>query len=118
MKDENSVPAAQKITDVSLSIFRSKFKKTRIQMIDYMHWTQTRSTFLPTVLTGLLVANGCGGAAPIQVPPSLPDISGTYLLNFGTGPSGALAIASLTVTLNQTEWLNGINTLGSLPPLC
>src|SRR5260370_29895059 len=36
MKDENSVPAAQKMTDVSLSIFRSKFKKTRIQMIDYM----------------------------------------------------------------------------------
>jgi len=35
MKDENSVPAAQKMTDVSLSIFRSKFKKTRIQMIDY-----------------------------------------------------------------------------------
>src|SRR6266566_184262 len=33
MKDENSVPAAQKMTDVSLSIFRSKFKKTRIQMI-------------------------------------------------------------------------------------
>ena len=66
-----------------------------------------------TVLAGLLLANGCGGggAAPIQVPPSLPDISGTYLLNFGTGPSGALAIASLTVTLNQTEWLNGINTL-------
>ena len=78
-----------------------------------MHWTQTRSTFLATVLTGLLVANGCGGAAPIQVPPSLPDISGTYLLNFGTGPSGALAIASLTVTLNQTEWLNGINTLST-----
>src|SRR5436190_18078061 len=37
MKDENSVPAAQKMTDVSLSIFRSKFKKTRIQMIDYRH---------------------------------------------------------------------------------
>src|SRR6266403_1507842 len=36
MKDENSVPAAQKMTDVSLSIFRSKFKKTRIQMIDYI----------------------------------------------------------------------------------
>src|SRR5436190_18305225 len=35
MKDENSVPTAQKMTDVSLSIFRSKFKKTRIQMIDY-----------------------------------------------------------------------------------
>ena len=29
------MPAAQKMTDVSLSIFRSKFKKTRIQMIDY-----------------------------------------------------------------------------------
>jgi hypothetical protein len=27
MKDENSVPTAQKMTDVSLSIFRSKFKK-------------------------------------------------------------------------------------------
>jgi hypothetical protein len=51
-----------------------------------------------------------GGAAQIQVPPSLPDISGTYLLDFGTGPSGALAVASLTVTLKQTEWLNGINT--------
>ncbi len=36
MKDENSVPTAQKMTDVSLSIFRSKFKKTRIQMIDYI----------------------------------------------------------------------------------
>jgi uncharacterized DUF497 family protein len=35
MKDENSVPTAQKMTDVSLYIFRSKFKKTRIQMIDY-----------------------------------------------------------------------------------
>jgi len=35
MKDENSMPTAQKMTDVSLSIFRSKFKKTRIQMIDY-----------------------------------------------------------------------------------
>jgi hypothetical protein len=30
------VPTAQKMTDVSLSIFRSKFKKTRIQMIDYL----------------------------------------------------------------------------------
>jgi len=45
------------------------------------------------------------------VPPSLPDMSGAYLLNFGTGPSGALAIASLTVTLKQTEWLNGVNKL-------
>ncbi|HEY2118857.1 MAG TPA: hypothetical protein VGH37_06690 [Candidatus Acidoferrum sp.] len=45
------------------------------------------------------------------MPPSLPDISGSYLLNFGTGPSGALANASLTVTLKQSEWLNGINTL-------
>jgi hypothetical protein len=33
MKDENSVPTAQKMTDVSLSIFRLK-QKTRIQMID------------------------------------------------------------------------------------
>src|SRR4029077_14786662 len=78
-----------------------------------MHWAQTRSAFLATVLTGLLLANGCGGggAAPIEVPPSLPDMSGTYLLDFGTGPSGALAVASLTVTLKQTEWLNGINIL-------
>jgi len=28
------VTAAQKMTDVSLYIFRSKFEKTRIQMID------------------------------------------------------------------------------------
>jgi hypothetical protein len=27
MKDENSVPTAQKMTDVSLSIFRLKFEK-------------------------------------------------------------------------------------------
>ena len=31
------MPTAQKMTDVSLSIFRSKFKKTRIQMIDYSY---------------------------------------------------------------------------------
>ncbi len=30
------MPTAQKMTDVSLSIFRSKFKKTRIHMIDYI----------------------------------------------------------------------------------
>jgi len=28
-------PTLPALTDVSLSIFRSKFKKTRIQMIDY-----------------------------------------------------------------------------------
>jgi len=44
MKDENSVPAAQKMTDVSLSIFRSKFKKTRIQMIDYSFRQRARET--------------------------------------------------------------------------
>jgi hypothetical protein len=38
-------------------------------------------------------------------------MSGSYLFGFGTGPSGALAVASLIVTLKQTEWLNGINTL-------
>jgi hypothetical protein len=78
-----------------------------------VHRVQTRSGFLATVLTGLLLANGCGGsgAASIPIPPSLPDISGTYLFNFGTGPSGALALTSLTVTLNQTQWLNDINTL-------
>ena len=30
------------MTDVSLSIFRSKFKKTRIQMIDYINREGTR----------------------------------------------------------------------------
>jgi len=34
MKDENSVPAAQKMTDLFLLIFRSKFRKRRIQKID------------------------------------------------------------------------------------
>jgi len=34
MKDENSVPAAQKMTDLFLPIFRSKFRKRRIQKID------------------------------------------------------------------------------------
>jgi hypothetical protein len=34
MKDESSAPTARKMTDVSLSIFRSKFKDLRIQMID------------------------------------------------------------------------------------
>ena len=65
------------------------------------------------VLTGLLLANGCGGggATSIPIPPSLPDISGTYLFNFGTGPSGALALTSLTVTLKQSQWLNDINML-------
>lgn len=69
--------------------------------------------FLATVLTGLLLANGCGGggAASIPIPPSLPDISGKYLFDLGTGPSGALALTSLTVTLNQTQWLNDINML-------
>lgn len=78
-----------------------------------MHRAQTRGGFLATVLTGLLLANGCGGgeAASIPIPPSLADISGTYLFNFGTGPSGALALTSLTVTLNQTQWLNDINML-------
>jgi hypothetical protein len=32
--------ARQKMTDVSLSIFRSMFKKTRIQMIDYSTLTE------------------------------------------------------------------------------
>jgi len=43
MKDENSVPTALKMTDVSLSIFRPKFKKTRIQMIDYKELQYARS---------------------------------------------------------------------------
>jgi hypothetical protein len=34
MKDENSVPAAQKMTDVSLLIFPVEVQKRRIQMID------------------------------------------------------------------------------------
>lgn len=78
-----------------------------------MHRTQTRSGFLAGVLAGSLLASGCGGGGPasIPVPPSLPDTGGTYLFNFGTGPSGALALASLTVTFKQTEWLNDINTL-------
>jgi len=73
-------------------------------------------SILGLVLIVLILTTGCGGggSTPIQVPPSLPDISGSYLLDFGTGPSGALAVASLTVTLKQTEWLNGINTL-SIP---
>jgi hypothetical protein len=78
-----------------------------------MKRTRTPSVFLATILAGLLLTNGCGGGGTtsIPIPPSLPDISGTYLLNFGTGPSGALALASLTVTLKQTEWLNDINML-------
>ena len=76
-----------------------------------MHRAQTRGGFLATVLTGLLLANGCGGGGAIPIPPSLADISGTYLFNFGTGPSGALALTSLTVTLNQTRWLNDTNNL-------
>jgi hypothetical protein len=65
-----------------------------------------------TLLT-LLVA-GCGSSANAPTTTTVPppaDISGTYLFNFGTSQSGALAIASLTVTLKQTQWLNGINTL-------
>ena len=78
-----------------------------------MHGTQTRSRFLATVLAGLLLANGCGGggAASIPVPPSLPDASGTYLIDFGTGPTAALALTSLTVTLKQTQWTNDTNML-------
>lgn len=77
-----------------------------------MYRTQTRSGFFATILAGLFLASGCGGGgASFPIPPSLQDISGTYLLNFGTGPSGALALASLTVTLKQTEWLNDINML-------
>src|SRR6266513_120609 len=50
MKDENSVPTAQKMTDVSLSIFRSKFKKTRIQMIDYTRGFKS-ALIVPFVIT-------------------------------------------------------------------
>jgi hypothetical protein len=35
MKDDNSVPATQKMTDVTLPIFPVEAKKLRIQMIDY-----------------------------------------------------------------------------------
>jgi hypothetical protein len=68
----------------------------------------------PLLILALLVA-GCGSSANAptggtSVPPPA-DISGSYLLNFGTAQSAALAIASLTVTLKQTQWLNGINTL-------
>lgn len=79
-----------------------------------MHRTQTRSRFLATTLVGLLLASGCGGggAAPTPTPPPpVPDVSGTYLLDFGTGPSGALALTSLTITVNQTQWLNDTNKL-------
>src|SRR6266478_1343980 len=34
MKDESSVPAAQKMTDASLLIFRVEVQKRRVQMID------------------------------------------------------------------------------------
>src|SRR6266566_3632503 len=56
MKDENSVPAAQKMTDVSLSIFRSKFKKTRIQMIDYtFSLSELRQRKIPCIQSFLVV---------------------------------------------------------------
>jgi hypothetical protein len=58
MKDENSVPTAQKMTDVSLSIFRSKFKKTRIQMIDYIHFG-AHNLYVP--------AEGCVYVAPSMI---------------------------------------------------
>jgi hypothetical protein len=35
MKDESSVPVAQKMTDLFLPIFPFEAKKLRIQMIDY-----------------------------------------------------------------------------------
>src|SRR5437899_11569183 len=66
MKDENSVPAAQKMTDVSLSIFRSKFKKTRIQMIDYslnkLAATPPRrkAALIRSLLPGIETALRCG----------------------------------------------------------
>lgn len=66
------------------------------------------------ILALVLLVAGCGSSANAPTGPSVPppaDISGTYLFNFGTAQSGALAIASLTVTLKQTQWLNGINTL-------
>ncbi len=67
------------------------------------------------ILALVLLTAGCGSSANAptggtSVPPPA-DISGTYLFNFGTSQSGALAIASLTVALKQTQWLNGINTL-------
>src|SRR6266480_3403710 len=84
MKDENSVPTAQKMTDVSLSIFRSKFKKTRIQMIDYTvfglfhsssffprFYTLFRATGSPQLLWNQFAAHSFhrdGG-----VPPFLPN---------------------------------------------
>ena len=74
---------------------------------------RTRRAFLATVLAGLFLVYGCGGggAASIPIPPSLADISGTYLFNFGTGPSGALALTSLIVTVKQTQWINDTNIL-------
>src|SRR5438552_10435806 len=67
MKDENSVPAAQKMTDVSLSIFRSKFKKTRIQMIDY------RSLSVSDIRSTEAVQTGRAGA--VRAEPQLKVLS-------------------------------------------
>jgi hypothetical protein len=61
MKDQSSVPVAQKMTDVSLLIFPVEVQKRRIQMIDnnikiapgakrISRATRT-SCFLPSVMT-------------------------------------------------------------------
>jgi hypothetical protein len=44
MKDENSVPAAQKMTDLSLPIFPFEVQKARIQRIDYIPGSPVESS--------------------------------------------------------------------------
>lgn len=64
------------------------------------------------VLLGMLLINGCGGGmnGAVPVPPTLPDISGNYLFTFGAGANNG-EVASLIVTVQQTQWMNDINML-------
>src|SRR6266478_3737751 len=94
MKDENSVPAAQNMTDVSLSIFRSKFKKNadsddRLQTIrNTMPSQQSSKTKSGQISSNvclvssisLVVAGGlsttCGPAEAMSSPsPTTPKMS-------------------------------------------
>jgi len=97
------VPAAQKMTDVSLSIFRSKFKKTRIQMIDYI------SSAIPPKTLRIFIRTRCG-ANEVESPAGLSKsaVCATRPQIPAVGPAtrsllGALGIYRASPRLSRRE---------------
>ena len=85
MKDENSVPAAQKMTDVSLFIFRSKFKTLRIQMIVHTGLSEREKLHIEAdyynIVTGDLIKAQRSAEVGAQTYPRDPDFLASLILN-------------------------------------